>query len=204
MPKPTLRSDAVRNRDLVLEAAEKVFGDEGTEASTEVIARRAGVGTGTVFRHFPTKEKLLEAVLERMVLRLDTAARRCLDDSFPGDPGAALFSALHHLVEGTAAKKAVVDALASTGVDVRTYPSINRLWETVGELLSRAQRAGAARKDVGIRELIAVVIGAARAAQSARHDRALRERVIGVVLDGLRSAEKLHSKNRTTVKSVTS
>jgi AcrR family transcriptional regulator len=168
----------------VLEAAEKVFGDEGTDASTEVIARRAGVGAGTVFRHFPTKEKLLEAVLERMALRLDAAARRCLDTK---DPGGALFSALHHLVESTAAKKAVIDALSGAGVDVRAYPSLSRLWETVGELLSRAQAVGAARRDVGIRELVAVVIGAARAAQFARQDRALRDRVIGVVLDGLRS-----------------
>ena len=112
----------------MLEAAEKVFGDEGTDASTEVIARRAGVGAGTVFRHFPTKEKLLEAVLERMALRLDAAARRCLDTK---DPGGALFSALHHLVESTAAKKAVIDALSGAGVDVRAYPSLSRLWETV-------------------------------------------------------------------------
>ena len=168
----------------MLEAAEKVFGEGGTDASTEEIAKRAGVGAGTVFRHFPTKEKLLEAVLERMVERLDTAARRSLDIS---DPGQALFSALHELVEGTAAKKAVVDALSSAGVDVRAYPSVNRLWKTFGELLSRAQAAGHARRDVGVRELAAVVVGAARAAQFARQDRALRGRVIAVVLDGLRN-----------------
>jgi AcrR family transcriptional regulator len=182
-PPPPLRSDAARNRDLVLEAAEAAFGEEGTDASTEAIARRAGVGAGTLFRHFPTKEKLLEAVLERMVERLDTAARRCLDTR---DPGEALFSALYHLVEGTAAKKAVVDALSSAGVDVRAHPSMSPLWKTLGELLSRAQAAGAARRDVGVKELVAVVIAAARAAQFARQDRALRERVVGVVLDGLR------------------
>ena len=181
---PPLRSDAVRNRDLVLEAAEAVCGKGGTDASTEEIARLAGVGAGTVFRHFPSKEKLLEAVLERMVDRLDIAARRCLNT---GDPGQALFSALHQLVEGTAAKKAVVDALSSAGVDVRAIPSVSRLWKTLGELLSRAQAAGAARSDVGVRELAGVVVGAARAAQFARQDRALRERIIRVVLDGLRN-----------------
>lgn len=182
-PSSPLRSDAVRNRDLVLEAAEKVFGEVGTDASTEVIAKRAGVGPGTVFRHFPTKEKLLAAVLERMVERLNVAAKRCVDDP---DPGQALFSALRDLVESTAAKKAVVDALSSAGVDVRSYPSVTRLYDTLGELLSKAQAADAARRDVGVKELVAVVVAAARAAQYAGRDRALRGRVIGVVLDGLR------------------
>jgi AcrR family transcriptional regulator len=187
MPRPpppkVLRSDAAKNRDLVLEAALQVFGEEGADASTEAIASRAGVGVGTVFRHFPTKGLLLEAVLERMFERLNEQARKALDAD---DAGEALFDALRRIVDGAAAKKAVADALANAGVDIRRRAWAGPLRETLETLLSRAQAAGAARKDVGIVELMAVIAAASRAAEFAGNDRALRKCAVGVVLDGLR------------------
>jgi len=189
---PSLRSDAVRNRDRVLEAAAAVFAEGGTDATTETTARRAGVGAGTVFRHFPTKQDLLEAVLQREFERLSEVARRFLEI---GDPGEALFEALRCVFEGSAARKAVATAL-DAGVDIRGSAWARPFWETLGELLLRAQATGAARQDVGVLELMAVTAAASRAAEFAGQDRALRERVVGVVFDGLRRASVVREPRR--------
>ena len=146
-------------------------------------AARAGVGVGTVFRHFPTKAELLEAVLDRMFERLTDAARRGLEES---DPGEAFFRALMHLVDGAAAKKAVADALSSAGVDLRKRTWAGPLRTALSDLLARAQAAGGVRSDMGVAELMAVVVAASRAAEYAGKDKTLRRRCTALVLDGLR------------------
>jgi AcrR family transcriptional regulator len=98
-----LRADARRNRGRVLAAAEEVFAAEGVGAPTEAVARRAGVGIGTVFRHFPTKEALLEAVLVERLRGLAEHARAAAADP---DAGGALFGFLEHVVTQSAAKNA--------------------------------------------------------------------------------------------------
>src|SRR5215471_4249673 len=102
-----MRADARRNRARVLEAAEAVFAARGTSASTEEIALRAGVGAGTVFRHFPTKEALLEAILADRVARLGEEARSLAASA---DPGAALLGLFARMVEEAAVKKTYVEA----------------------------------------------------------------------------------------------
>src|ERR1700680_1105959 len=91
-----LRADAQRNRARLLDVAEVVFASKGIAASTEEIAREAGVGIGTVFRHFPTKEALLEAVFVRRLEQL-AAHADALADAY--DPGAAFFTFFSHVVE---------------------------------------------------------------------------------------------------------
>jgi AcrR family transcriptional regulator len=184
MARTTLRSDAARNRELVLDAAAAVFSEGGTNASTEEVARLAGVGVGTVFRHFPTKEMLLAAVLERMFERLTDAARHGLDAA---DAGKALFDVIDGIVHAAAVKKALADALSSAGVDLRRRSWAGPLRETLAQLLLRAQCVGAAREDVGITELMAVIVAASRVAEFAGNDSALRKRAIAVVFDGLRA-----------------
>ena len=111
-----LRADARRNRARLLDVAEAVFAAKGTSASTEEIAREAGVGIGTVFRHFPTKEALLEAVFVGRLQRLADEAEAHLDAD---DPGAAFFAFFGSAVEQSATKTAFADALAQAGVDVQ-------------------------------------------------------------------------------------
>jgi AcrR family transcriptional regulator len=178
-----LRADARRNRARVLEAAEEVFAGDGVGAPTEAVARRAGVGIGTVFRHFPTKEALLEAVLVERMRGLVEHARAAAGDA---DAGGALFGFLEHVVEQSATKNAYADALAGAGVDVSSVFGEVRaeLFAAVESLVLRARAAGAVRPDVGPVEVIAVLVGASHAARWAPE--AARALTVGVVLDGLR------------------
>jgi AcrR family transcriptional regulator len=169
----------------VLDAAAAVFAEGGADASTEEIARRAGVGVGTVFRHFPTKETLLGAVLEQMFDGLAEIARQGLAAS---DVELGFFVTLHRLVDGAAAKMAVADALSRAGAPLRYSSWAEPLRAALADLLSRAHAASAVRDDVGVAELMAVLIAASRAAQFAGKDRGLRKRVVTIVLDGLRRA----------------
>ncbi len=185
-PKP-LRADARRNRARVLEAAERVFAAKGTGAPTEEVARVAGVGIGTVFRHFPTKEALLEAVLFARLSRfVDEAEAAVAAES--AEPGAAFFSFLGSWVEMSSAKNAYFEALTAAGVTVPVAKSDigARLMSALGVLLSRAQEAGAVRGDLVVGELVPVIIGVARAAEYASPDAPLRDRAVAILFDGLR------------------
>src|SRR5205814_7441463 len=111
-----LRADARRNRCRILEAAESVFAGKGMGASTDEVASAAGVGIGTVFRHFPTKAALLEALLVSKLRRLvDEAEALCSSE----DPRGALFAFFTRMLEQSSSKKAFADALAAAGIDVR-------------------------------------------------------------------------------------
>jgi AcrR family transcriptional regulator len=185
-PARALRADARRNRERVLQAAEAVFTAQGTSASTEAIARHAGVGMGTVFRHFPTKEALLAAIIVTRQQHLIERAREQLAGAH--DPGEAFFSFFERMVEQASTKKVFADALASAGVDVKKVvsPAARELREAIGALLSRAQAAGAVSADVTAAEVMALLIGAVRAAEHAGHDQRLKARTLELVLAGLR------------------
>lgn len=193
MESKPLRADARRNRVKVLQAAETVFAAKGTSAPTEEVAREAGVGVGTVFRHFPTKEALLEAVLhERLHRFVDEAEAVAAQNS--ADPGAAFFSFLTSWVEMSSAKTAYFEALSAAGVHVEfaRHEIGVRLFEALGMLLGRAQRAGAVRSDLVVGELVPVIIGTAKAAEHVGADEALRDRIIMVLFDGLRPPASHH------------
>jgi AcrR family transcriptional regulator len=179
-----LRADARRNRARVLEAAVAVFATRGTSASTEEVAREAGVGIGTVFRHFPTKEALLEAVYVERLRQLAAEAHTLLAGT---DPGTAFFAFFRRVVGYAATKNAFADALADAGIDVsgansRLGPDLR---EALGALLVRAQRSGAVRPDVGLPELLALLVGASRATEHAADSPAVQDRVLTTILDGL-------------------
>src|SRR5450631_781941 len=184
-----MRADARRNRVRVLEAADAVFTARGASASTEEIALQAGVGIGTVFRHFPTKAALLEALLMDRVARLGEVARAL---ATAAEPGAALFGLFTRMVEQAVRKKTYVDALADASLDSRIARSQvgQQTVQALGALLVRAQQAGAVRDDIGVTELIALVVGASRAAEHAAADPAVRARTLQVVFDGLRAVDR--------------
>src|SRR5690349_10991534 len=137
VPAKPLRADAARNRARVLETAYETFAAEGLSVPLDEIARRAGVGAGTVYRHFPTKEALFEAVILDRITRFVDVARDLAAD---GDPGEAFFGFLHRLVVGASASKALVDALA--GAPLATADLImaakQELSAAGGELLAEA------------------------------------------------------------------
>jgi AcrR family transcriptional regulator len=184
MASPPRRADARRNRAAIMQAARDIFAVKGPALSTEEVARAAGVGIGTVFRHFPSKEKLLEALYHE---RLDHTAERARAAARAPDPGVALFDFLTETVLDSSTKIALADALADAGIDVRSGAGTRAhdLTDALTVLLTRAQRAGAARADIGAPELAAVLYGASRAAAFAVSEE-VRSRTVRVILDGLR------------------
>ncbi|KPI33091.1 transcriptional regulator, TetR family [Actinobacteria bacterium OV450] len=183
-----LRADAARNRAKVLDVATEVFTTRGVGVPTEEIARAAGVGVGTLFRHFPTKEALLEAVMVRRLEAMAAMTAQLADRADPAEPAEALFACFRLVVEQSAGKNEFAQALAAAGVDVHAA-----LREPTGEiqarlagLLSRAQRGGQIRPDLGLPELLALLVGTGTTLEQLGGDPAARERIFDVVFDGLR------------------
>ena len=185
-----LRADARRNRARVLEAAREAFAADGLAVPLDDIARRAGVGAGTVYRHFPTKEALFEAVIVDRIDFLVEQAQVALEaaegeaDAAAGD---AFFEFLNTMLVDAVSKKDLADALAGAGVDLRavTMESAARLNALLAELLARAQSAGAVRPGIDPADLHAIVVGAL-AAEQRRADPQRPGRIARLVCDGLR------------------
>ena len=152
------RRDASRNRDRLLAAAKTVFSAGGPAASLEAVAREAGLGIGTLYRHFPTRESLFEAVYRREVEQLAELADT-LEAEAP--PVEALRRWLHANVEFVATKKGMAAALelAARGPSDLTAYSSDLLTRAVGRLLARAVAAGAIRADIGAADLLRALVG---------------------------------------------
>jgi AcrR family transcriptional regulator len=180
-----LRADAQRNRAKVLAAATAAFALDGIAVPLDEIARRAGVGAGTVYRHFPTKEALFEAVMLDRVTRLAEHAKTLATAE---DPGTAFFDFLRLMIVGAASSKDLVDALL--GADLanagRIVAAKQELQAAGGALLARAQRAGAVRGDLGVSELMTLLSGTVLALQQQPGDAHLTDVVFAVLRDGLR------------------
>ena len=179
------RADAVRNRELVLEAAKAVFSAGGSEASLEAVARHAGVGIGTLYRHFPTREALYEAVYRREVEQLADLAERLKADNVA--PTEALRRWLRSNVEFVATKKGMSAALALVAhntSELSAY-SFDRLTQAVGGLRARAVAAGEIRDDISPEDLLRALVG-----MCYMHDQpgwqASVLRLLDVFVDGLR------------------
>jgi AcrR family transcriptional regulator len=174
-----MRADARRNRERVLETAVQVFAEKGLSVPIHEIARRAGVGTGTVSRHFPTKEALYDAIVVSRVGHIIDQARPLLDSD---DPGAAFFEFFSLLVDAAADNRGLAEAFAGAGFDMAT--AAERAGYDIGgveqALLTRAQRSGAVRKDVDAADVKALLLGCLA------RDQEGRKRMISVVTDGLR------------------
>ncbi|UXA15260.1 TetR/AcrR family transcriptional regulator [Mycobacterium sp. SMC-8] len=178
-----LRADAARNRARVLEVAYDTFAAEGLAVPIDEIARRAGVGAGTVYRHFPTKEALFVAVAEDRLHRIEARARDLL--ATVGD-GEALFSFLREMIRTGATDHGLVDALVGYGVDLETAaPGAEEAFlGLLGDLLGAAQRAGTVRADVGVAEIKALLV-VCKVPQLYSDD--VAGRVARVIEDGLRA-----------------
>jgi AcrR family transcriptional regulator len=182
---PFMRADAERNKKLIVQAAREVFATGGLAASIDEIAERAGVGTGTLYRHFPTKEALFEAIVIDRVEDLVDEARRLIASN---DPKTALFKLLSQIVLHGEGHQDLMDALGKQSFDPqKAMPGLlAEMWEAVGRLLKQAQRAGAVRPDVKLSHVQALVTAACAAADPRSGGAGFDRIVWTVISDGLR------------------
>ncbi|SUA46755.1 Toluene efflux pump ttgABC operon repressor [Nocardia africana] len=155
---PGTRIDARRNRARVLAAAQRAFAESGTSVSLAEIARRAGVGAGTVHRHFPTKTDLLEAVLQQRIDRLTARALALRDDT---DPAAAFLGFCAEVVTRTPGNKAMCDLLDADDGWPRMLlrDAGERFHVALGQLLEAARRTGGVRADLTLVDVLAIFTG---------------------------------------------
>jgi AcrR family transcriptional regulator len=181
-----MRADARRNYERLLKAALAAFAEHGADdASLEEIARRAGVGIGTLYRHFPTRQALLEAVYRDQVEALRARADELCESDAPAD---ALATWLRSLVAFSSTKHSLTTALLETlGKDSDLLSACSTVICGAAEtLLTRAQQAGVVRADADPRDLIRLVHAVNLASQRGPTDPGQTDRLLGLILDGLR------------------
>ncbi|MFD9962978.1 TetR/AcrR family transcriptional regulator [Amycolatopsis sp. NPDC058986] len=180
MEKAVLRADARRNRARVLAAAEEAFGAEGLAVPLDEIARLAGVGAGTVYRHFPSKEALFQAVVLERIDQFAQEARALLAAD---DPGEAFFDYFQRVIRQASVNRAICEALAeSSGLGFKAEAG-DDFRAALDALLERAQTVGAVRTDIDGDDLRALIVGCLaveRYSPDSRH-------LLHVVIDGLRT-----------------
>jgi AcrR family transcriptional regulator len=182
------RADAIRNRERVLAAAKAVFSAGGPDASLEAVARTAGVGIGTLYRHFPTREALFEAVYRREVQQLADLAEQLKQEAKPVD---ALRHWMRSNVKFVATKKGMSAALALAAYknsELFSY-SFERLTRAVGELLDRAIAAGEIRDDISPEDLLRALVGMCYMQDQPGWQTSVL-RLVDVFIDGLRNRGK--------------
>lgn len=179
------RADAQRNRERLIEAAKAAFADKGPDASLEEIARRAGVGIGTLYRHFPTRDAILEAVYRREFDQLAEAAARLLDSP---DPGAALREWMVLFVDYIATKKLVAPALGAALGAISASYAASGLTVTEGmiRLVRRAAEHGGIRADVDPEDILRALVGFTYG-NTGPTWQASALRLIDILMDGLRA-----------------
>jgi AcrR family transcriptional regulator len=176
LPAAKLRADARRNREKVLRAARETFAESGYDVPLDEIAARAGVGAGTVYRHFPSKEALFEAVTRARVEDLIADAQQ---RAAAAEPGPAFFGFLVRLADEAAAKRDLPQAIAVPGTVQ------DEMRSSLGLLLRNAQNAGAVRPGVTATDLVVLLKGMLVSLQQ-DPDPGLRDRIVAIITDGLR------------------
>ncbi len=180
-----MRADAVKNRARILQAAEEVFAANGLSAPIDMVAEQAGVGVGTVYRHFPTKEALFEAIVLTGLQELVEAATAPADDQ---DAGEAFFAFIRSFASKVSIKHDLIDALSAAGIDIKSQcaMTVEDLEAGVDRMTRRAEAAGAVRPGVTTQEVIGLVVGVCKAVDLSSADDASRDRMVDIVCDGLR------------------
>jgi AcrR family transcriptional regulator len=178
------RADAKRNRERVLEVAQRVFAAEGFGVPIDEIARRSGLGIGTLYRHFPTKQALVLAIMTERTTRVADRATELADAP---DPEAAFFELLELVVDMVQRKKDLGDTLAGVDMVAATAKPRLQLRAAFQRLLARAQAAGAIRADLEIDDVLALVTATA---PSPHRPSGSAPRLLAVIRDGLRVPRK--------------
>lgn len=187
-----LRSDARRSRAAILAAAKAAFATGGVAVPLTEIARRAGVGTGTLYRHFPSKADLYEAVVHDRVKQLieNTYWLATIED-----PGVAFFLFFSEMVQQVSLNKALLDALETgMGLRLQATPGLQQEFRAaVGVLLARAQRTGQVRADVDVADAVALAMGCI----AMEHHRGSTGRMIALACDALRPGRAAEDLGKT-------
>ncbi|MFE7130897.1 TetR/AcrR family transcriptional regulator [Streptomyces sp. NPDC057638] len=180
------RADAVRNRRLLMDAATAEFAENGMDVSITRIATRAGVGKGTVFRHFDTKEQLLAEIFSDRLEELVTAGSHLADSD---DPGEALFTFMTIGTEIQARDRSFCQAAAALSrSEASVHTSRERLADVADTLVIRAQKAGAIRDDITGLDIVLLLSAASQAVLSISEDApGLWQRYLSMIFDGLRT-----------------
>lgn len=180
------RADSLRNRDLLLTSAKTAFAEAGTEVALEDIARLAGVGIGTLYRHFPTRGALIAAVYQRELEQLTAAADRLSADH---SPVAALEAWLYLLIDYMATKRVVAPALqADPGEGARVYASAGpALMGAISRLTRAAIEAGEIREDVSEEDVQRMLMGMSHGYSQPGWEDSAR-RIVSILVAGLRTA----------------
>lgn len=179
-----LRADAQRNRAKIIAAAQRELARDGLSAQMVTIARAAEVGVGTLYRHFPTRDDLVDAVLVQMHLDLAADARA----AFASDGGAAFAAFIERLADALSANRALSDDAAARGA-ARWQRHNQELADAIGELLAAAQRSGTIRADVNTNDVVSLVVGVTR---GSRGEPEAWRRSLAIVMDGLRATPPAH------------
>ena len=181
------RTDARRNRERILEVAKQAFSQHGASASLDEIAKGAGVGPGTLYRHFPTREDLLEAVYRTEIEKLAAAERRFAETMRPID---ALRAWMLLFVDYIAAKQIIAPVLnALVGDPKRVFEaSYSHIWEAIRALVRRAIRSGDIRRDLDPIDFLRALIGVANVATSPDWQQSAR-RLVDILITGARQTK---------------
>ncbi|MFK4068666.1 TetR/AcrR family transcriptional regulator [Streptomyces sp. NPDC029674] len=179
------RADARRNRERILAAAREAFAEYGAEASLNEIVRRAGVGPGTLYRHFPTRPALLTAVLQD---RIDTLCGHGDELLTADSPDGALSTWLRAFLAHARVNQGLGGALLveePEGPDALGSDCHQRIQDTAHRLLTRAQQSGTARPDLTAADLVQLVIGVALSTTHTTTDPSQPDRLLALVLDAV-------------------
>ncbi len=178
-----LRADARRNRERILEAAAEVFAEQGADAQMDDVARRAGVGVGTVYRHFPNKDVLMGELVTRKFRSFADDARAALEEK---DAWEGFSKLLHTTAAHMAENVALQDVLrTSSGAFEYAEPARAELNEAMDKLVKRAQRQGALRKDFTADELGMLMSGLCASMSGPLAAQSDWRRHLEILLDGL-------------------
>jgi AcrR family transcriptional regulator len=182
----TLRSDARRNREAVLVAARERLGQCGLDCQMEDIARTAGVGVGTVYRHFPTKDDLIIALVGDRFARLAERAAEALSED---DPWEAFCDLMRYSAEIQIRDRALSEFISSTPELGQHEAVASGLADLTAQLIAKAQRAGGMRKDAVVEDVPTLIcaLGAVTAGAAGKMPELNWERYVEIMLDGLRA-----------------
>lgn len=180
-----LRADAQRNREAILAAAEAEFRDQGASACIDGIAERAGVGIGTIYRNYATKDELMRAIMKSHVEPMLHAARRALHSR---DPGNAFLAFVREVASESCSFRALADTLADAGLDIDSAKQemVGELMELMQELFTRGQAAGTLRTDVTADDVSALMQGLSHTVQVCDDQRQVA-RCVELICDALRN-----------------
>jgi AcrR family transcriptional regulator len=181
-----MRKNARANRERILAAAETVFGASGELGSTEDVAARAGVGIATVFRHFPTKDALIEATLVRQFDRLSEKATRLADEP---DPGRAVRELIVTLIETSSTKLTLISLVGDSGqLPLAVREATSRVQAAIGGILGRAKDGNVVAGDVTVEEFFVLVRGVGQAAATMPAAPVTLDRAVKIICRGLAPA----------------